>query len=391
MSFPKKGPKDWSPLWLDQVMEELEQFTVDTDLKFKSMNNAKALLGVVDVTADGKLSAYHVTDDPEVSERAIKRGDLRSHDYHGPFCPGLYVSAFPKEWRGRSRKKWDFLSELSEDRMITLGSLLEDNLRHQKMSGYITQSEMDRGVEWIRAWIETVNPDILIELARQPYNIKIQEVAERNAIAEPWKPFVVQVVFEGRYLRFNQQVQEILPAVAAQHLKKQEKDVAMEDVCRTLIYYGWDGLFTRDAGNSRAELVIWNPEKILSYGLREGSPRLSGSLSGRGEGGTAHVGRRFETDLSPEGTVADLHEVANKTKMFSLLRLPAVLELMDMVEKLNLGLEPEQGRFKADLSTDNPAIIDTMVYRRFADLSKEDLGELVILLDDLVTRMEVVS
>jgi len=387
MAFPQQGPKDWSPLWLDQVMEGLEQHTVDTDLRFKHQN--KLIFGVADVTPDGKLSAYHVTDDPEIAKKAIERKDLRMRSYSGQSCPGLWVSALPREWRGLSRRKWDFLQELTEDKRIYLADKLEDMLRYHKMNGYITEWEMKRGVEWLKIWLETVNHETLIGLARQPYNINIPELAERQGLAEPFKPFVVQVIFEGRYLKESIEVSKILPSLTANHLKKPQSEVETADICRTLNDLGWDGLFIPTELGSPAELVIWNPEKILSYGLREDSPRLSGP--GRGEGGTSHVGRRFETDLSPEGTVADLHEVANKSKMFSLMRLPAVLELRDVIEKITLGLEPEPGRFKVDFSKDLPAIVDTQVYRRFEKLSKEDLGELVILLDDLVVQMELVS
>jgi len=341
---------------------------------------------VADVEPGGKLSAYHVTDDPEVMARAIERKDLKSHPYAGSLCPGLYVSALPKEWRGRSLKKWDFLKTLKEDDRIYLADLLGTNLRHQRMTGYITQLERDRALEWIQVWLETRNDETLILLAQQPYNIRIQEVVQRNMPVEIWKPYVVKVVFEGRYLEYTDQVRRILPDLAALHLKKPRKDVEMTDVCKTLDDLEWDGLFTT-SGPDPFELVLWNPDKIISYGLRQSDPRLSGRLSGRGEGGTIQEGRRFMSSFSPDRNLATIQETAVRTRMFGPMRRDALEELKTTLERLWQGLDPEPGRFKVDLSKELPEIVDTEVYRRIPRVTREDLAELMFLVDEILVEM----
>jgi hypothetical protein len=105
------------------------------------------------------------------------------------------------------------------------------------------------------------------------------------------------------------------------------------------------------------------------------------------EGGTIQEGRRFETALSPNGRMAILQEIGKPSMMFGPMRSPAIQELRDLVDSLRMGVPPEQGRFKAILSEDLPAIVDTQIYRRISDLSGEDLAEMSFLLEDLAGRM----
>jgi hypothetical protein len=396
MPFPKNGPKDWSPNKVQEILEALEEHTIDTS--WHQGNLHPRLRGMADVAANGKLSAFHVTDDPEATSKALKRGELLEPGSRYA-CSGIVVSALPKEYKAASQKKWDFLKSMPRKQAVALEALLVDWLLQFQLTGYITKAEYNEGRDSLERWLDTQDPSAVVMLARQPYNLDIADIAERNKIAKPFRAYVVTVIFEGRYLEQDSQVQYWSIPLAAYHLKKAERDVEMADLCRTWRELGWDGLLvTGRHGADPAHVEIWNPDKILSYGTTQETRRLSGRMSGKQsgrlgakglqEGGIIQEGRRFMSSLSPSMKMAMIQEVNDRSRMFGPMRLPAMQDLKETVERLRMGLEPYPGRFKVDLSKEFPEIVDTEVYRRIKALSDEDIAELSYLVDELLTEME---
>lgn len=381
MPFPREGPKEWTPRRIDIILSGLEELTIDSEKEVSPGGG----YGVVEFIEEEKvrLKAYHVTDDPENTRKEIKQA-VEAGGFESPKnsyeCGGLLVSLNP---RSKSVKKWDFLKSLSIAQKYALEKVVYAQLKADRGLAYISKAEFMRGVEYIRDWKEQDNIELLLVLAYQPYNIPINKLAQQNDIAEPFEPVVVPVIFEGRYLLYNDRSQWFSLELAAHHLGIPLKDVEMVDLCRTWRELGWDGYFV--SSGVAKELTILNPEKIVVFADRAGR-RLSGRLAGR-DGGTVQVGKRFETSLSPNHEMAILQEIGRPSRMFGPMRLPAVLELGILVDRLRMGLEPQEGRFKADLSGELPAIVDTQIYRRISVLSDEDLAEMLILLEELAREM----
>lgn len=386
MPFPREGPKEWSPNRTKQILKGLEDLTVDTS----NVNTPSRILSVADIFEEKtleshfKLKSLHVADDPEATRKVIESGDLSTLRNNNRYmCAGLYVNLYPMT---QSKKKWEFLDGLTKGQKANLQILVLDALEDVR-GRYITEHEWHAGMRYLKDWVMQDNIQILLILAGQPYNIPIDKIAEEKMGLKPFRPYVVPVTFEGRYLEYNIDSQWFSIELAERHLGMKNRDVDMEHLCRTWKDLGWDGAFTKESMGGVAGLVIWNPARILSFGESERmSGRLSGS-SGRGEGGTIQEGRRFETSLSPNHEMAILQEIGNPSRMFGPMRYDAVVELRELLYQLLYSFNPEQGRFKADLSQSRPSIIDTQIYRRIPDLSDQDLSEMDFLLEELARSM----
>lgn len=377
MPFPREGPKEWTPKKIEKILEGLEELTADTS-KGKV---PPAILNMANLGQGDHLTfkSFHATDDPEGARRAIESGDLSSYENRS-LCGGLYVS-FHSDPR-HSKKRYEFLKALSAGQKEALAEFVHQELEVHRDAGYIAGFEWKRGVRDVKAWLDQDNPSLLLNLTLQPFNIDIRHIAERQLIVKPFELDLVPVTFEGRYLHYNTESQWFSIQLAERHLKMPNRDVDLEHLCRTWKEFGWDGVFRT---SPYSELVIWNADRILSFGETR-KPRLSGR-SGQ-EGGTVQEGRRFETSLSPNHQMAILQEIGKPAMMFGPMRLSAVEELRELLYRIEHGLDFEQGRFKADLSGELPAIVDTQIYRRISNLTDGDLFEMSFLLDDLAGRMQ---
>jgi hypothetical protein len=171
-------------------------------------------------------------------------------------------------WRGRSRKKWEFLAEISPEKFAEIADLVVKELRDERETRYITESEFEAGARWAREAVEFNNPAALVLVADQPYNVDIPKLAREAGIADPFNPHEIEVVFSGRYLNmeppfWNSNI--ILEAISKQ-TKISEKEVSEESVCEALREWGFDGGFTPSSFSTLPQLVIWNGEKVLQFG-----------------------------------------------------------------------------------------------------------------------------
>jgi hypothetical protein len=258
--------RKWSPSALHNL---LRKRTVDTALGPVEEDKLRM---VADPYPDGTLWAWHVTDDPENILRALREGlDLqegRYRDWPWP-CPGIFVSAVPDYWTGVSRRKWKFLYDLEPEKKAALAGLIRADILERGASGYITKSETESALQNVDEFLKRDHPPTLVIVANQPWNVPIIDIARSAGIADPFEPFVVSVVFAGRYFDmepFNRHDAAIFDAGIAKYVEKPAAKVTLEDTCVALRDWGYDGAFTRSSVSTEAQLVIWNAERILRFG-----------------------------------------------------------------------------------------------------------------------------
>jgi hypothetical protein len=87
--------------------------------------------GAALMTSECDLRGWHVTDDPAKLIEAIESGNIvKEEKAFQELGPGLYISAVPHVWTGRSTKKWAFLSKLDKSERRTLAlALVETTVR----------------------------------------------------------------------------------------------------------------------------------------------------------------------------------------------------------------------------------------------------------------------
>lgn len=269
-----------------KLLQELEKDTVDTS-RWTIDDEAEAKEafeiaeyrtrgGVAVPQVDGTLRAWHVTDDPSaVLELLRTKGEFYPRE--GDLCSGLYVSAAPHYWRGRSAKRWDFMKEISPEARGMLYTAIYDQLVDQAKSRYISASEWENAQRIVAQAMTSDYWPVVQIVADQPYNINIQQLAKDLGIAEPLKPTAVPTDFTGRYLEFN--TKRAIDAYL-ELLKKRYgtlKDVTRADLCDMLEEYGWDGIYTQSGFGTSPELVIWNPERVIAFGDWQRTAELSGT------------------------------------------------------------------------------------------------------------------
>lgn len=262
--MPTRGPKEWTPNRIQKILKALESKTVDTS---KGQIDPNRIIGAADVLEDNRLIAWHVTDDPEIVIRSLREGiALQELRPWGDICGGLYVSSYPQIWRGRSRKKWEFLHTLPIEKSRQLARALLEKLRLHRESGYLSKGEYERAKHDVEHyWIDMGNWKVLFSIATHPYAINIQELAKQEGIADPFEPSIVEVIFEGRYLNAQGTWQDSA-ALAAQMAHVPEDMADQGQICQAWKSLGWDGAYTKAAMGSDPELVIWNAARILKFG-----------------------------------------------------------------------------------------------------------------------------
>lgn len=260
-----RPPKDWTPNRIQKLLKAFEAGTVDTS---QGPIEPNRIIGGAEVLPDNRLVSTHVTDDPSVARHRLERGiDLQSLRPWGDLCGGLYVSSFPQIWRGRSRKKWEFMATLSESASRKLAQAVLRRLEEDRANGRLSQSEYDRARQDIEHyWLKLGNWQVLLNISTLPYAINVQRIAKEEGIADPFEPAEVEVVFEGRYLHATPEVMRDSHALAARFMNMDEDMVSTPEVCQTWRTLGWDGAFTKAGMGTNPELVIWNADRILKFG-----------------------------------------------------------------------------------------------------------------------------
>jgi len=339
-----------------QLLEALDKDTVDTS-RWTTDNSRESkrqmelagskMYGIAIPQVDGTLRAWHVTDDPEKVIDLLKtKGDFYARA--GDLCGGLYVSAVPHYWEGRSQKKWDFLPKMSKESRFKLYEAIHERLLEEIKTGYITRSEFERASQDMDMAKQQDFWQILDIVANQPFNIDIPRLAEKLGLAVPFKPPYIQVDFVGRYLEFN--TSRAIEANEALLLLKHGsvEGLSRLDLCNMLKEYGWDGVYTKASMGTSPELVIWNGDRVMAFGdyIPGSGSELSGIYS-RDFTMTDPTGR-FVVTIKADGQSSSIKD-SNLQYEFKNLRVDDLLELRTAVRRLIDGEKAfTQGRFKAD-------------------------------------------
>jgi len=122
-----------------ELLEALDRDTVDTsrwmvddvkEAKYQMERAENKIYGLAVPQVDGTLKAWHVTDEPEKVIKLLKtKGDFYARE--GDLCGGLYVSAVPHFWEGRSERKWDFLPKMTREERFVLYDAISKRLIEQ--------------------------------------------------------------------------------------------------------------------------------------------------------------------------------------------------------------------------------------------------------------------
>lgn len=380
-----------------QALEALEKDTVDTsswmidDLEEAKdrMDRAEGRLQSLAVPQiDGTLRSFHVTDNPgPVIELLKTQGDFYARK--GDLCGGLYVSAVPHFWEGRSNRKWDFLSKLSREARGVLYQSIYDRLVEKINSGYITQSEfesaeMDMAMAMTRDFWQ-----VLTNVANQPFNIDIPKMAKDLGLATPFEPHYVPVDFVGRYLEFNTgraiEANEALLLLRHGSLES----LSRLDLCNMLRSYGWDGVFTKASMGTNPELVIWSGDKVVRFGdwmaslHGLGSPRSRGRITFSNLYGEA----RFEGFLSADRTIGQILDSENEAT-FSAFNKEYLITLSEILSLyLRAWLDTDTKQRLSELTGEKAPLSNKTILRKIEKLEPEAGAELMVLSQKMLSTM----
>jgi len=372
-----------------ELLEALDRDTVDTsrwmvddvkEAKYQMERAENKIYGLAVPQVDGTLKAWHVTDEPEKVIKLLKtKGDFYARE--GDLCGGLYVSAVPHFWEGRSERKWDFLPKMTREERFVLYDAISKRLIEQGHDKYITKSEFERAMESMDLARESDRWQILEIVANQPYNINIPKMAEALGLAKPFKPPYIQVDFVGRYLEFNTQ-----RAIDANEELLRLKHGTVEgltrtDLCNMLKGYGWDGVFTKAGMGTNPELVIWNGDRIIAFGEWVQSPAELSAVERRGFVIVDPQVPRFQAWVSPGRTIADVEDTELKSRLL-LLKIEDVQHLKGLIEGVLAGssfFDPRGMSYN-----DVPSYYTYSVYTALSKMDELTLRELLA----LVKRLE---
>lgn len=200
-------------------------------------------------------TGIHITDDPRNVIRKLRAG--RDPDYAAPEArvqqelgPGLYVSAVPQLWMGRSTGKWLFLTRLTEAERETLANAVVARVNEQHSQRYVSDREaqtMLRDLGYAKSTPGVTHP--FVQAAGQPFNIKVwsKEFLSPLGIEASGEPQEVEVEFQGTFAEFSG---GYLP----------------EQAYRILRYLGADGAYIRNGFSAVAQTVIWTRSAIVRFG-----------------------------------------------------------------------------------------------------------------------------
>jgi hypothetical protein len=380
-----------------QLLEVLEKDTVDTSRwTVDNPKEAKYLMEVAEgkiysvaiPQADGTLRAWHVTDDPQkVIDLLKEKGDFYARE--GDLCGGLYVSAVPHFWEGRSQRKWDFLPKMSREARGDLYQAIYDKLVDEINSGYITPNEFANAEGVMAQAMSSDYWQILDIVANQPFNINIAKLSKELGLATPFEPQSVPVDFVGRYLEFNTK-----RAIEANEALLLLRHGSMEgltrlDLCNMLKEYGWDGVFTKASMGTNPELVIWSGDKVVRFGdwmaslHGLGSPRSRGRITFSNLYGEA----RFEGFLSADRTIGQILDSENEAT-FSAFNKEYLITLSEILSLyLRAWLETDTKQRLSELTGEKAPLSNKTILRKIEKLEPEAGAELMVLSKKMLSTM----
>jgi len=196
--------------------------------------------------------AIHVTDNPLKVIQALESGKRLDRTYGKPSIEyghgGLFVSAAPAIWMGRSRKKWDFIDTMTEPERRRLCEKIFDDLAADRLTRYISQPEFDVAIRELGRF--KADPSYqygLMMTSGQPYNVPVWKASylEALGISPGKKPLEIPVKLFGRFARFS----GAPPRQAVRTLKQTV-----------------DGMYAPASFSNEPEMVVWNPDSVVEFG-----------------------------------------------------------------------------------------------------------------------------
>jgi hypothetical protein len=203
-----------------------------------------------------ELVGIHVTDKPQRMAEVLKSGEDIGHSYNKgeqrieELGPGLYISAVPQLWMGRSTGKYDFAKDLTPEQKQTLADAI---LNHQHVTGdYLASFEKEYVRRDVARFLSDNTPgaiNSIAMLAGQPYNIPFwqPEFLQSLGIEPAKQPEQVQVRARGRFA----------------DLTSHQGDVKL---FQSLKQQGFEGAFARQGISATAQCCIWKTSAITKFG-----------------------------------------------------------------------------------------------------------------------------
>ena len=221
------------------------------DTRTLTKEEAQSVLGnAAFVETPGRISTIHLTDNPEPVIEGLRGGRSISETREGgDIGPGLYASAAPQLWTGRSRNKWDFLQRLDQPKRQELADAIGKKLLQQRQDGYNTQAEFDYAMRDLDQWVETgLAPEPVADLATQPFNIAFwkPEFLDPLGIQAGKQPLEIPMELEGRFAR----------------LKRTPSPEEVEGLKQS----GFDGAFFSGGISEPPQIVVWNNNAVVRFG-----------------------------------------------------------------------------------------------------------------------------
>lgn len=269
-------------------IDHLVSFTIEARRGGKPVPEHK-IKNVAVPQKNGRLLAWHVTDVPDRVLRELKAGsELSVARQTGDLGGGLYVSAVPHLWRGRSRRRWSWMNEITSDQVRDLIGMVEVIIAEARATRYITapeyedaQGDIDRArEEWTgtltgsgpRDWLR----GMIIRLANQPYNIQFhRDILPKLKVAS-LAPEEVEVELEGRFVdrdvvsgKEGHEFEDRTVKLWITALAPQAKTAAFraygsyDELLNTFLRgVGIDGIF----GAGTPQLLVWSNTSVRRFG-----------------------------------------------------------------------------------------------------------------------------
>lgn len=299
----------------------LDRATFDTRL------TPPGQIGHAGIIKNGRLTAWHVTENPDVVTSQLKAGTRPDQARQGgDLGGGLYFSIIPQIWRGRGRQGvYEAIKNLpAEKRQAFVDTMRAEN-QHTFSPGYLTESERTNVEYHLQQFVQRGGEEMIAGVAGQPYNMDPERALK--AIGEGFhEPATVDVEVQGQFLDWgalsSEQVTS-LEAAAHQWLTEEgyydergkitsqglavirqfgnERDLTNEYL-RSL---GYDGAIRPGHMMEIGQGVVWNLNAIRKFGDWHNA-RPSPGVAGEGSyypPAPEHVrlfsadGERFTPDL----------------------------------------------------------------------------------------------